>query len=78
LVYLGGGERRGVIGRLRRVLDAALPRRGGHSARERRGSRVDERPGERREFPRRIDAARRRLKETIPPPEDYDPVTTED
>jgi hypothetical protein len=57
---LGGGRRAGVIGRLRKALTAALGRADADTTPEHDPSEAD----------RRLEAARRRLKKTIPPRED--------
>jgi hypothetical protein len=71
LVDVGGGRRgrrRLVIGRLRRVFSSALGR-GNAPAAELSDAASATRSGA-DEPARRIEAARRRLKATIPPPED--------
>jgi hypothetical protein len=62
LVDFGRGRRRGVIGWLRRTLGASRAQTGHARPAAPRGASS-------READRRIDAARRRLKATIPPPE---------
>lgn len=72
MVDLGGGGRTGVIGRLRRLLHPARPGPAGDPSREAGAARFGLGEGRREggEVARRIDAARRRLKATIPPPEE--------
>jgi hypothetical protein len=68
LVDLGGRRRGGVIRRLRRLLSSARPGQHDDSLGKRPGGRA--RAGEGGDAARRIEAAQRRLKATIPPPEE--------